>query len=65
MTPREEAIADCKYALLLGTTALWNHFAQWMPEHPLDSASDLEYRKTLFEIRDKHNTEECLLKEVK
>ena len=64
MTPREEAIADMRYAKKLGSTAFWEHLSQWLPEHPLDSASDLEYRKALFEIRDKHNTENCLLKEA-
>lgn len=64
MTPREEAISDCKYALSLGTIAYWEHLSQWLPEHPLDSKSDIEYRKALFEIRDKHNTKDCLLTEV-
>lgn len=64
MTPREDAISDMRYAKSLGSTALWEHLAQWLPEHPLDSTSDQEYRAALFEIRDKHNTEECLLKEV-
>lgn len=65
MTPREEAIADMRYARSCGTTAYWEHLAQWMPEHPLDSEHDKEYRKTLFEIRDKLYTDECLLKEGK
>lgn len=59
---RNEAITDCKYALSLGKTALYEHFSFWMPEHNLDSETDIQYRNTLFEIRNKMGTEECLLK---
>jgi len=68
MTDREEAIADCKYALSLdcgdGTfTALNEHIAIWAGYRPQDNASDAQYRLTINEIREKLHTSNCLLKD--
>lgn len=59
---RDEAIADCKYALSLGMTALNQHFCIWAGYRSLDTSSDHEYRETINEIKAKLETDECLLK---
>ncbi len=67
MTPREEAIADCKYGYELGKhdgkfTALHFHIGLWYGHRPQDDADDREYRATINEIKQKLFTDECLLK---
>lgn len=64
MSPREEAIADMKYAKSLGMTALKQHYMIWRGAtvpYPSDVA---EYAGVIMEIYDKLDTEECLLKGV-
>lgn len=65
MTPREEAIADCKYANNLGYIALQEHINQWLGFPPsMDMEEDYAYWIAMVEIKQKYNTEECLLKEA-
>jgi len=62
MTPREEAISDCKYGLSLGTHALEQHIEIWAGYRQLDNSSDSEYREAINEIKEKLGSSECLLK---
>jgi hypothetical protein len=62
MTPREEAIADMKYAKSLGMTALKQHYMIWRGAtvpYPSDVA---EYASVVMEIYGKLDTEDCMLK---
>lgn len=62
-TTREEAIADCKYAKSLGTVALNEHFNHWFGFPPsMEMKADYEYWCVLGEIREKLDTDECLLR---
>lgn len=65
MTPREEAIADMRYAKSLGETALKQHYLIWRGMTVLYPSYDADYAKVVMEIYDKLDTEECLLKEGK
>lgn len=63
MTPREEAISDCKYALSLGMTAYLQHLQHWIDSPPIDYHKyEQEYLEALINISLKLGTEECLLK---
>lgn len=64
MTPREEAIADCKYAKSLGETALQHHLRMWYAWDG-GTQSDVDYYLTIDEIRVKLGTPRCLLEEHK
>lgn len=69
MTPREEAIADCKYARSLGEIALSQHIDMWTGLRAQASKVELNrdeysYFVAMNELKRKLNTEECLLKEV-
>lgn len=62
MTPREEALADMRYAKSLGETALKQHYLIWKnPVKTRDFEGDREYQLAIMEIWDKLNTPECLL----
>lgn len=61
MTPREQAIDDCKYANSLGETALKQHYLIWRGDTIPLGSSDTEYASAVMEIWDKLNTPECLL----
>lgn len=61
MSPREEAIADMRYAKSLGMTALKQHYMIWRGAtvpYPSDVA---EYASVVMEVYDKLDTDECLL----
>jgi hypothetical protein len=66
MTPMEEAIITCKYALSLGLTALNEHIDMWMDDEVnasgILSYDEVQYIKALTEIKQKLGTEQCLLK---
>lgn len=66
MTPMEEAVATCKYALTLGLTALNEHFDIWLDVEFNKSVGlngdEPEYIIALGEIKSKLGTEQCLLK---
>lgn len=62
MTPREEAIADCKYAISLGETAYKQHYLSWRGATLPLGTPDADYAQAIMEINDKLNTEDCLLK---
>jgi hypothetical protein len=62
MTPREEAIADMKYAKSLGMTALKQHYLIWRGATLVVGTSNAEYSLAVMEIYDKLDTEKCLLK---
>lgn len=63
MTPREEAISDCKYALSLGQVAYDQHIQHWIDGAPTDCQKyNQEYLLALIDINLKVGTEECLLK---
>ncbi|UAV89729.1 hypothetical protein [Pseudomonas phage COT4] len=64
MTPREEAIADMRYAKSLGETALKQHYLIWRGATVPYPSDDAEYAGVVMEVYDKLDTEECLLKEV-
>lgn len=61
MTPREEAISDCKYARSLGETALNQHYMIWRGHTVVVDSYNDQYAATVMEIWDKLNTPECLL----
>lgn len=61
MTPREEAISDCKYARSLGETALKQHYMIWRGRTVVVDSYNDQYATTVMEIWDKLNTSECLL----
>lgn len=62
MTPREEALADMRYAKSLGETALKQHYIIWRnPVKTRDCEEDKEYQLAILEINAKLNTPECLL----
>ena len=62
MTPREEALADMRYAKSLGETALKQHYIIWRnPVKTRDCEEDEEYQLKILEIQTKLNTPECLL----
>ena len=62
MTPREEAIADMRYAKGLGETALKQHYLIWRGATLPVGSEDAEYAAAVMEIYDKLDTEDCLLK---
>lgn len=62
LTPREEAIDDCKYAIGLSEVALREHIKNWITTLDCDTDYEVEYTQTIQEIYHKLNTEECLLK---
>lgn len=64
MTPREEAISDCKYIRSLGIERLHQHFELWQPTYndQFEYMEDNEeYQLKILEIQTKLNTPECLL----
>ena len=63
MQPREQAIADMKYAQSLGETAVRQHFDIWaLKTPPFDpKQGDDVYFATLQEVMNKRNTTDCLL----
>jgi hypothetical protein len=63
-TPREEAIADMRYAKSLGMTALKQHYLIWRGATVLFPSYDQEYAGFIMEIYDKLDTDDCLLKEA-
>lgn len=65
MTPREEAIADMRYAKSLGEVALTQHYLIWRGATVPYPSDDAEYASVIMEIYNKLDTEECLLKEGK
>mgnify|MGYP001007226380 CR=1 FL=1 len=71
MTPREEALHDCRYALSLSETALNQHILNWTCEAYSNyyeggiSEEDREYLLTIEEIKAKLYTDECLLTKEK
>lgn len=69
MTPREEAISDCLYALSLSETALNQHLDIWLKvcsdSFTVLSGDDVKYSLTLQEIKAKLYTDECLLTKEK
>jgi hypothetical protein len=66
MTPMEEAIITCKYALNLGLTALNEHFNIWLDEAVNASGvltqDEVAYIAALSDIKRKLGTNQCLLK---
>lgn len=58
MIPREEALADMRYAKSLGVK---QHYLIWRGATIPLGSSDLEYASAVMEIWDKLNTPECLL----
>lgn len=64
---REEAIADCKYALSLGKHALNEHIVHWtgvtaQAHKPLFDKDEYSYFVAMNEIKRKLGGDECLLK---
>lgn len=69
MTPREEAISDCRYARSLGEIALSQHIDIWTGVHAQASKVELNreeysYFVAMNELKRKLDTDECLLTEV-
>lgn len=60
----ETAVADCKYAKSLGRIALNQHFSHWSGPTSGYTLEEMYYRQYMDEIKQKLDTEECLLKEV-
>ena len=65
MTPQEQALSDCKYALSLSKTALDIHFNIWLSSQEEMTEDDKQYLLTLKEINSKLYTNECLISEEK
>ena len=63
MTPQEQALSDCKYALSLSKTALDSHINTWLNSQEDMTEDDKEYLLTLREIQSKLYTNECLISE--
>lgn len=64
MTDLEEAIGNCKYARSLGEVALQQHLESWASAVMAFDDEDYNYYLSVMEIKQKLDTEECLLKEV-
>lgn len=62
MTPEEQAIDDCKYAISLGEAAYSNHIHLWL-DAKVSNDGDLEYQKTICKIVLNLGTDRCLLGE--
>ena len=65
MTPQEQALSDCKYALSLSKTALDIHINIWLSSQEEMTEDDKQYLLTLKEINSKLYTNECLISEEK
>lgn len=65
MTPKEECLSDCRYALNLSKTALDSHINIWLNSQEDMTEDDAEYVHTLKEIQSKLYTNECLISEEK
>lgn len=63
MTPREEAIADMRYAKSLGGTALKQHYMIWRGATVPFPSEAAEYAKAVMEAYEKLDTDECILGE--
>lgn len=59
---RDQAIADCKYGLSLGSTCLNAHISIWTEIDVELDDEELQYREAIIEISEKLGGEECLLK---
>jgi hypothetical protein len=67
MNEHDEAVADCKYASLLGEVALNQHLERWSdmgvdPDKVYREEGEYEYHLAIVEIKEKLGTEQCLLK---
>lgn len=65
MTPQEECLSDCKYALSLSKTALDSHINIWLNSQEEMAEEGGEYLHALKEIQSKLYTNECLISEEK
>lgn len=64
---RDQAIADCKYGLSLGEVALMEHINQWTgvaakANKACFDKEEYQYFVAMNEIKNKLETEQCLLK---
>lgn len=63
MSPKEQAISDCKYAKSLGELALKSHIKIWTNENiPPEDEYEALYMEAIREIEDNLNTQQCLIK---
>lgn len=56
MTPKEEAAADCKYALSLSQVVIDTHIQIWSNTTDILDEYDIEYRLAILEIDSRMNT---------